>query len=470
MRMLTLFFLTTSLFVSAENPIKAPLSNASLVILGPNLASFHPEESSEWKVRSGANAEMNLETGVRLPGLSQNLLRISGQKKDPSKSGGEYHWFMLEKQISPSSNADGAEGIRLVLAGAESSARYLRLIVATHRSNYSQVLEPQRYGPAFEDRLCDFKKLSKGDPDFSVRDITKISIEGTVSEIPLYLAEISFYRIPAWTGGFSLRTGATNGVGLHEPDQEIILVFSERGNRPTDKKAFRYEVRNYWGAAVKTGDVSLVENKSSYEITLPSLPPGFYETRAYWLDQKGRPEDRSMLLATGSMPAGLSTFAVMPTSLAAAQERMRLAGTNAFLGLHGASPGTSGNMQEYIGAPWFISGARWTAYEGSARPERVNGETAAWVEEKIAKAVVQPLNFGIVNFMPNHDIPKWASSGEKVFPGWKSWDDFLLFVRDRVRYNKKLQARMSPRLYDAAWEVDLSFIPGYSPILWNASN
>lgn len=470
MRMAIFFFLTLGLALSAEDSIKAPVPNASLVILEPKLASFRTGEADEWTTRRGANAEINLQLGLRLPGLSGEALRLTGKKIDPSKSGGEFNWFVLDKKVSLEKAIPNADGIRLVLATGESSPRYLRLILTTRRGTFAAVLEPQRFGPAFEDRLFDFKKLTKNDPDFQIQDITKISIEGTVSENSLYLAELSFYQTPQWTGGYSLRTAATNGVNLYEPRQEITLVFSEQGILPADKKAFRYEIKNYWGATAKTGDVPLEKGQSKYEIRIPALPPGFYETRAYWLNEKGVADSRSMLLATGSMPVGLSTFAVMPTSLADAQERMRLAGTNAFLGLHGTSPGAHGGMQEYIGAPWYISGSRWTAYEGSTRPERNNGETATWVEEKFSKASLQPLTFGIVNFMPNHDIPKWASSGEKTFPGWKSWDDFLLFVRDRVRLNKKIQAHMSPRLYDATWEVDLSFIPGFSPILWNASN
>ncbi|MBM3882675.1 MAG: hypothetical protein FJ387_23625 [Verrucomicrobia bacterium] len=259
------------------------------------------------------------------------------------------------------------------------------------------------------------------------------------------------YRRETQAGGLIFSPNSANKNNLFERGEPVSLTFTAWGDIPADTTGFTYELRDYADARVYNGTVTFESGKKEYVVPLGVVPPGFYEARAFFTGSGGAISARSCIKASGSMPAGMGTFAVMPTTVEENKQRMQKIGQDAILGF--MSPPYL--QPEYVGTMWDVDGARWGNAEKD-RPVRQDGDTAPWAKEAMKQAPRPKYDLRILNFMANHssDTPKWAAKGDG-YPGF-DWGDYLLFVRDRVRVQKQQYPHMNPRVYDAAWEIEMN--------------
>jgi hypothetical protein len=256
---------------------------------------------------------------------------------------------------------------------------------------------------------------------------------------------VQLYRAEREQSWVELRTNA-EANNVFERGAPVELRFAVRGEPDDNATGIRYQVRDYWDEEAAAGALSL-DGRTEFAVPFPSDVPGFFEVRASWTRRDGTPDERSCLRETGSMPFGMSTFAVMPRTV---EENTRGMTQDSFFGLHGATQG----MNELIGAAWTIPHYRWNWVEAE-RADR-SGGAAPWVAERTAEGPAPPYLFAVFNFTQHlGDIPGWARADTTQFPAWKDWADWLAFVRDSVRVHVLRYPHMKPRVYDLAWEPDL---------------
>ena len=188
---------------------------------------------------------------------------------------------------------------------------------------------------------------------------------------------------------------------------------------------------------------------------MPKLLPGYYEVRAFSLDSDGKQELQSCISTTGSSPAGLETFAVMPATINENIVNMLNVGEKSFFGMWAGR--SIYKLREYMGLTWGPKQRSWKYIEPE-KPTRLADEMASWATEKVTfNNTLPPYLSNLCSFNSHHysRLPEWAKGDEEVVPGFKSWDDYLLLVRDKVRSHKLMCPFMSQRIYEPVWEIDL---------------
>ena len=205
-----------------------------------------------------------------------------------------------------------------------------------------------------------------------------------------------------------------------------------------------------------------LDGEKSYTLNLTPKTDGFYELRAWWTDAAGKHlEDRSCLRSSGTEPQGIATFSVLPRTLQQNIALMTRAGRNAFFGVHGDCMG----LDDDIGATWRLAYNKWSYLEPT-KPDRSDGGIAPWAKDLLAAPPTPPYQMHIHPFTANLSPPAWAKNPNKdVAPPYANWDDYLAMVRDQVRVEMHQYPQMHPRIYGAAWEVNLNMPPvNFKPI------
>lgn len=403
---------------------------------------FGSESADRWQLEKEAK-QVGAEFGWSPPQFTGHVLRVPLQ--------GQGVWA-LNRELAPSSAWADADGIRLVLAWKRTVRAWMRMTLTAGGKRYSKVLEPYDFVEReLADRTVWFDEL--GDGDVKPDALQNLEILGSKQANTLYLVELQLVKKAVRKGWLRVCTNKPD-TNFFEAGSDVKLTFRPEGDIPGYADGFRYEVTDYFENVVdrdtfgwRHGDPAA----RAYEATFHPPDPGYYEVRAWWTG--GAEAKESVIREDGSMPFGITTFAVMPRTLEANRDDMT---QNSFFGLHGHTH----NLAEMVGAAWGIKGIRWKNYEKDVRPDRPNGATAAWARKAIESGPKPAWKFPIWNLTPQRgNIPQWARGTDDDFYKIRDWTDLELFVRDAVRVHKAHYPHMDPRIYDLMWEPDLQIGP-----------
>ena len=441
--------------VAALTPLNGSRSDLEIA---RSVETFDSTATKRWTLEHSPNTVCTTTFGFQAAGIETPLLRLDCRQKPDAPTGkGHPRWFALRRTFAGSDPWSGAEGLRMVYAAEKRGRWWLCVAFSSGGKRYRQVISPDlltRSG-AFEDRLLAFAEFKdKAGNPWSPAPIEEIEISGSAPVNTLYIDRLELYRKAKLDTWLTFKT-ARDACNLYEKGESVPMVLTLGGKRPQIDTAFTYAVRDYYGRIVKKETFTLEPGRSEHRVSFAG-PPGFYEVRAFAIGAAGKPGPRSCLKSTGSMPPGLGTFAIMPSTLAENVERRKRMGTKAFFGFHGHANG----LTDYMGVSWDFGGGRWIWKERDARPDRSQG-MAEWARKAIAEQDPMPEYevHHIVNFGANHigATPEWARKTDmSQAPPYADWEDFLNFWRDTIRVNKHLYPHMNPRIYDPAWEINLN--------------
>ncbi len=438
-----------------------------------SLDDFSAATAKQWNFRQGSNVDLQADFDSHLVGSGQAYLRLAAERRNRSDRAPEHNWFRFDRAIKADDAWLQAEGLRLVLGIKQKGKWWLSLSAITDEGDtFNAILTPDEYeGGELTDRLLRFNQFaSKSQPEKKLKPnrITGLFITGSATDNVLFLERLSLYAPARREGWLEFSTSAPNH-NLLPRDAAVELVFKPQGAPPAGADGFRYELTDYYEAAAGSGEVKLVPEQAEYRQPAANLAPGYYEVRAYWLKADGqRLEEMSCLKATGSMPAGMGTFAVLPSTLGENVERSAKYKDQAFLGLHGdfTPPDDKTSVADLLGCTWRMGYSKWKWIEPQ-KPDRSAGP-AEWAQKALAQEPRPAHLFHICTFRANladkEDLPEWAAKPDcatQPAPGYADWNDFLALYRDTVKVEKHSYPHQSPRIYGGAWEVNLNMAPHY---------
>lgn len=413
------------------------------------LDDFSSPQPANWKTQGGSNMEHEFSCGVKLAQLNMPLGRWRTRRKDETVLEPGANWVSASRTFSPERKWAGAEALRVTLASARELEIWMECSLETPSGTYKQVIDPRRY-PArlFQDRVLYFKDF-EGPGPLDPTQIERITFVAYGHTNNLYFAGLELVRKVRLDGWLEFETSAKTNH-LFERGAPVELVFKPRGTPPKGCTGFRYRITNFFGELVQEGNCPLSQLQ---QMRLEGLAPGYYEVRAWWTGGAGPEFQKPIIKEPGTMPPGMSTFAVMPRTV---DENKSDASQESFFGLHWGVL----EQPEFIGTSWILDCHYWNDLEGKGRPAR-SGGPADWAKAILAGPPQPTWRFGILNFRTNllGEIPAWARKADKTFPGWHDWADYEAFVRDCVLVHKHLFRHMKKRPIDLMWEVDLNMPP-----------
>lgn len=420
------------------------------------LDDFTADSTAAWKTTAGSNVGFKFEAGRNIPGIADSLGQIELSKKDAQDLVPGHNWFSIQRRLPAGLITAEANGIRLVMGSQPAAQWWINVALHAGNETYSHVLEPTYPSRALIEHVIPFEQFTAaGHPLTRTQavHIDEIKLDTSVPNATLYIDRITTHRQQSYASWLTF-TSAQPHHNIFQPGEKVEVFLAPGGTLPVAAKAFRYKVQDFYEHVAASGTVPL-ESTAVRKLDLTPKTDGYYELRAYWIDAAGKDlEARSCILAEGSLPAGLATFAVMPRSVAQNVERFKTLGANAFFGLHGDFHG----LADLMGLTWRFDYSLWNFLEPQ-KPDRSQG-LAPWAAQRIKNEPPRPeYRFHILPFAGNFPVVSWAKDKAGKTPPYTDWEDYLPMVRDYVEVEKHLYPHMRPRIYGVAWEVNLNMPP-----------
>ena len=436
------------------------LAADSKALLGPVeeldiLEAFPAPAKSLWNTSAGSNVQFKFETGVNIPGIADSLGQLELKRKDAQDGEPGHNWFTMKRPLAAGAISKEATGIRLVMGSQPAAQWWINVALRVGTETYSHVIEPTYPSRTLIEHVIPLEEFSSAGHSLNrsqTGSIDEIRIDTSDPNATLYLHRITSCRQQSYNSWLTFSSSQPHH-NIFQPGEAVQVTLTPGGTIPAGVKSFRYEVQDFFEHIAARGTVPL-EGAAARKLDLAPKAPGYYELRAYWLNQAGKDlEDRSCILAEGSMPSGVATFALMPHTVAQNLERFTTLGTNAFFGLHGDFHG----LADLMGLTWRFEYSLWNGLEPQ-KPDRSQG-IAAWAAQRIKDEPPQPkYRFHILPFAGNFGAVSWAKKKAGKVPPY-DWDDYLAMVRDSVAVEKHLYPHMGQRIYGVAWEVNLNMPP-----------
>jgi hypothetical protein len=449
--LLVLFFVTSIRATSAAQPgaLLGPVEESAI------LDDFIADSKAVWSTTVGSNVRYQFDTGRNIPGVANSLAQIDLLAKDVNDRVPEHNWFSMKRRLSPGSISADVNGIRLIMGSQPSAQWWINVSLRIGNKTWSHVLEPTYPSRTLIEHVIPFEEFkSSGEPFDRAKAqlIDGIGLDTSAPRATLFIDRITTYRQQSYDSWMSFESSHRQH-NIFQPGEKVAVTLTPGGTN-SRAKAFRYEVKNFYEQTTAVGRIQL-DRSTNYTLDLTPKTHGFYELRAYWLDEKGSDlENRSCILSEGSVPSGIATFAVMPRSVAQNVERFKSLGTNAFFGLHGDFMG----LADLMGLTWRFDYSLWNYLEPS-KPDRSEG-IAPWAAVRIKNESARPeYSPHILPFAGNFGAVAWAKDKVSQTAPFVDWEDYLPMVRDNVEVEKHLYPHMSPRIYGVAWEVNLNMPP-----------
>jgi hypothetical protein len=446
------------LLASSSNLLQAAESKP---LLGPVeelkvLDDFTAESRAAWSVAGGSNTEFTFETGVNIPGIAGSLARIELSKKDAGDRVGGHNWFSMKRNLPAGAIAADATGIRLLIGSQTAVQWWINIGLRVGNETYSHVIEPTYPSRTLIEHVIPFEEFTSAGHALTRAQAmlaNGIGLDSSVPNATLYIDRITTYRQQS-CGSWLAFNSTHPQHNIFQPGEPVLVTLALGGTPPPAARAFRYEVRDFDERVTARGNVPL-DGSASYKLDLTPKTHGYYELRGYWQGEAGRDlEPRSCILAEGTLPPGMVSFSLLPRTVAQNVERFRALGTNAFFGLHGDFHG----FADLVGLTWRFEYSLWKHLEPH-KPDRSHG-LAPWAAARIKNEPPQPAHrLHILPFAGNFGVVDWAKDNANKTPPYADWADYLPMVSDCVEVEKHLYPHQHPRIYGAAWEVNLNMPP-----------
>ena len=324
------------------------------------------------------------------------------------------------------------------------------------KETYAHVLEPTYPSRALIEHVIPFDQFRSSGHSLTrtqAAEIDGLVLDTSVPNATLYLDRLTTYRQQTYSSWLSFASSHPQH-NIFQPGERVAVTLASGGVLPAGAKAFRYEVQDFYEQVVTKGQVK-VDGSDVYRLDLTPETHGYYELRAYWVDEGGKDlEPRSCILAEGSLPPGVATFSLLHRTVTQNIERFKELGTNAFYGLHGDFMG----LADLMGLTWRFEYSSWSSLE-PRKPNRSHG-VAPWAAARIEGEPARPdYRLHVLPFSGNFSLLDWANGREGKTATSSNWEDYLAWVRDCVKVEKHLYPHQRPRIYGVAWEVNLNMPP-----------
>lgn len=422
------------------------------------------DRTEAWKPKAGSNVAYSVQPAAHLPCVATTVMAVQVGRKDLSDGEPGHNWFVIERDGLPAGTIPGdSDGLRFSLASGREVQWWIQVVLTTAAGEtYSCVIGDHTF-PV--ERLADYVvplqrfRSKSGQPLIGAEAsaIRGISFVLSSPGATLYLHRVAAYRREKLTSWLDFTTShPTNN--LFQRTDPVDVTFAPGGSPREGAAGFRYEIRDYYHHLVARGKAPLT-GAPSYTFRVTPATHGYYEVSAFFTNAAGKDlEKHSCVRAEGSVPAGLGTFSVLPTTLRENIETFRKLGTKAFFGLHGDFHG----LADAVGLSWRFDYLGWQWIEPQ-KPDR-SGGLAPWVRERMAAGPQPEYRLHILPFRGNMagEVPGWARRKTGEAPAFANWDDYLTMVRDCVKLEKFLYPHMKPRIYGGAWELNLNMPPDLS--------
>ncbi len=454
-----IFIFSSSIFLVGclSETQKSPKNNIKYSACSEIKAIDDFSGKNKWQLKTGKN--------IVAQKTMSPIMRLDFSKKNFMDKEGKNNWFCVSRKIKPSTIWSDADGIRLELAIDKPRFWFFAMSLKMKDGSIFKLspITPQRFSEKFKNRTLEFKKFKKVSGKalkLNPLEVNELRISGSANSGAVLFNKISLYRKPENSGWLKLATNSPFKSNIFEHGADAKIIFKQTGTPSLGTKSVSYEIKNYYGEIVNSGVFDLKSDIKEYSVNLHDIDTGYYEIRAFEVNEHGKKNPLSCIKSSGSMPAGMGTFAFMPATVKENIENIKKVGQNTFFGIHNKR--YKYGLHKLMGFPWSMDYTRWLYEEGGRKPSRKDG-TAAWAKKKMHKNKPYPSwRFAITAFDSTNKffhIPKWAQASEKKAPGFKKWDDYLAFVKDHVKVHKYLYPHMSPRLYEPTWEINLNSFP-----------
>ncbi len=443
---------------------RAP-SAAQTHVLGPArdvsvLEDFDKSAGSRWVARFGSNVTARTTFGHALPGIATTLVLATPRIVDPADREASHNWYALKRSGAlPADLPNEFDGFRLVIGSGGQKQWWLSMtVVGADGKRYSRlVFDAILPSGRLIECLLPLDTFMAGSDILTaetVRSAREIEYAFSVPGADIYLDRIAVYRRARMTGWLDFATSHPNN-NLFERGEKVEMRFTVGGDPPSAAHGFRWEIRDLAGRIALAGHRAL-NGARSHSIPAPVARHGYYEVRAWWTDRAGKSiGTESCIRGEGTVPEGIGTFAVLPSTVNENKRALLKLGRAAFFGLHGDFHG----LADRIGLAWRFGYEKWPWLE-PARPDRLSG-IAEWAARRLSEPPAPLHTQHILPFRGNmaEEVPLWARGPDGVAPPFADWDDYLAMVRDAVKVEKHRYPHMKPRIYGCAWEANLNMPP-----------
>ncbi|HEY5911763.1 MAG TPA: hypothetical protein VJA21_14270 [Verrucomicrobiae bacterium] len=420
------------------------------------LDDFTTNSQAAWKPTGGSNVEFKFEAGLDIPGIANSLARVELSNKDLQDRVPGHNWFTMKRSLPAGLITGDAKGIRLVMGSQPAAQWWINVALHAGNKTYAHVIQPTYPNRTLIEHVIPFEEFTAADQVLDRSQavlVDEINLDTSVPNATLYIDRITTYRQESYTSWLAF-TSSHLEHNIFQPGESVRVTLTPGGTLPAAAKAVRYEVQDFYEHVAASGKVTL-DGVAALKLDLTPKTHGYYELRAYWIDETGKDlEGRSCILAEGSLPSGVATFAMMPRTMAQNIERFKALGAKAFFGLHGDFHG----LADLMGLTWRFDYSLWSFLEPQ-KPDRSQG-LAPWAAQRIKSEPPRAgYRFHILPFAGNFGAVGWAKEKANKTPPYMDWEDYLPMVRDYVEVEKHLYPHMHPRIYGVAWEVNLNMPP-----------
>ena len=260
-----------------------------------------------------------------------------------------------------------AGGLRLIIGSQPAVQWWIRVGLHIGNETYAHVIEPTYPSRTLIEHVIPFEEFTSGGRALSRTQASladEIQVDSSVPNATLYVDRITTYRQQIYASWLAFSSSRPQH-NIFQPGEPVLVTLTPGGTLPEGAKVFRYAVQDFHEHVVLSGRVPL-DGSNPRKLDLTPKIPGYYELRAYWLDQAGKDlEPRSCILAEGSLPSSTATFALMARTVAQNIDRFKTLGTNAFFGLHGDFHG----LADLMGLTWRFEYSLWSHLEPQ-KPDR----------------------------------------------------------------------------------------------------
>ena len=276
-----LFVLLCSLSAIAADPavIQDAAHEVGLIV------DFGSEAAKAWQPRWGDNVTTHVESGYSIPGVASTLMRIELQLKNPADHEPSHNWFATEiKDLPDGLVPESIDGLRILIGSQTSTQWWVSVdLTLADGQRYSNVIADHIFPPGrMVEYLVPLDRFKNKDKQAltaaKIRQLRGIAFAlggAGAQKRTFYVDQISAYRRSSYDAWVTFTTSHGDN-NLFYRDEPVTLKFAPGGKVPANASGVSFDVLDYSGKAVLTGQFP-VSGVKEQMVDAPGLRDGYYE-------------------------------------------------------------------------------------------------------------------------------------------------------------------------------------------------